>query len=635
MKKSRGLSREVRLRASLYIIAIAFTVLALYSTKDANAIWPLAAAAGILTFVNHFFELEDGTAFRVILTLLEALFFGFVSYFSGNGAVAMLIASMAVGLSSIQYGQTVGTYYALFLSAVQLLLAFSGGRPAPSDLPLLFLRLSLPLWTSYLGGFAYAGGGLDTLESTASGAQKQSMQKLQTQAITETRTRLEREQELFDERRRLEALLEVSQRMASVHSPEELLATIVDCSRDQVKASVVVLMLRKDDDLICACKEGITDIGARFLNCKVGQGVLGRALASGENFRFTSHDNYAALRSLKDIGPITQLLAGHTQRATQIPKSDEIRNMIAVPLKTPQDRVPLGLLILANRTLGEEFTDGDASYLQILAISAAISIRNLTSLRELERSHDEMIQALAQAIEAKDAYTHGHVDRVRQYSVKLARGMGLPIEFVRDVRTAAILHDVGKISTPDRVLLKPGPLTDEEFEIMKQHAAHSVRILRDIRSVSPDIQKMVLHHHERWDGKGYPAGLKGSESPLGAQIIAVADCYDAMTSDRPYRKGFPAAEALHKMAQGAGTQFNTEILAYFLALFNFVPKGLEPIASLTTQAIQKVGVNLMKIPDPDEERRTLQISRDIAGGPTRQQASLESGQPKRMLELET
>ena len=96
----------------------------------------------------------------------------------------MLIASMAVGLSSIQYGQTVGTYYALFLSGVQLLLAFSGGRPAPSDLPLLFLRLGLPLWTSYLGGFAYAGGGLDTLESTASGAQKQSMQKLQTQAIT-------------------------------------------------------------------------------------------------------------------------------------------------------------------------------------------------------------------------------------------------------------------------------------------------------------------------------------------------------------------------------------------------------------------------------------------------------------------
>ncbi|CAN0459812.1 unnamed protein product, partial [Phaeothamnion confervicola] len=189
--------------------------------------------------------------------------------------------------------------------------------------------------------------------------------------------------------------------------------------------------------------------------------------------------------------------------------------------------------------------------------------------------------ALAQATEAKAPYTHSHVARVRDYSVKLARSMGLPPEFVRDVDTAAILHDVGKISTPDHILMKPGALTDEEFEIMKQHAANSVKILRDISSVSPSIQKMVLHHHERWDGKGYPSAIRGQEIPLGAQIIAVADCYDAMTSDRPYRKGFTPAEALKRMEQGAGTQFNMEVLCYFLALWNYEPKSSPELHDLT------------------------------------------------------
>lgn len=632
LRRGRELSREVRLRASLYTLAVVFAGLhRVHRTESMEPVFALAGAACVMVFINHLFELEDTVAFRTTFIVLETLFYGFVAAFT-PGSIGAIFVAAAVGLASIQFGQNVGTYYALFFAATQIILGLLNRPEMVRDFPMVFLRVSLPLWSSYLGAFAYSGAGTGKIDLAPSG-QKHALQNAQGLARTETKVRLEREQELFEERRRLEALLEISQRISSIRSPEDLLASIVECAKEQVQAGAVILMLRRNDELVPAWREGLTDIGASLLSCKIDQGLLGQLLRSGQPFRFSASDNYAALRNLREIGSITQMLSGHKSRAQNLPKSDEIRNFLSVALVSPQEKVPVGLLIMLNRNVGDEFPEGDQNYLQILANSAAISIKNLNSIRELSLSHNEMIQALAQAIEAKDSYTHGHVDRVRQYSVKLARAMGLPIEFVQDVRTAAILHDVGKISTPDRVLLKAGPLNDEEFEIMKQHAVHSVRILRDIRSVSPDIQKMVLHHHERWDGKGYPSQLKGSDIPLGAQIIAVADCYDAMTSDRPYRKGFPPREALHKMALGAGTQHNAEILAFFLALFNYDPVGLEPIAELTRQATLKVGANLMKIPDPDIERR--QQSTTSAPVNPVGSASPVAPPPKKMLELES
>lgn len=222
--------------------------------------------------------------------------------------------------------------------------------------------------------------------------------------------------------------------------------------------------------------------------------------------------------------------------------------------------------------------------MRVLSTNAAVALKNIFFTAQLERSHWELIQALAQAIEAKDSYTSNHVGRVRDLSVEIARTIGLNREQTRVIAIAATLHDVGKISTPDRVLLKPGPLTDEEYEIMKLHAPNGAQILRNIHSLPPGVEPMVRHHHERWDGKGYPDRIAGKDIPLGAQIISIADCYDAMTYDRPYRKGFPQQEALKKMEMGCGTQFNPKLLCAFFAIQGYVPTT-EPTAIDTYHSI--------------------------------------------------
>lgn len=602
-RRSREFSREFRLRASLFGLGLAFAAIAC-GPAGINSTVALSIGFAVYLTLCHTLELQSSPAYRVILVTMEAILVAFITVLSGHQGVGLFLGVSGVTLASLQYGSSLGAYYGLLLAGGQVALGFLNGWPPAAERPNFFLRLTLPMWASYLGSLGLSSDGL--VDGGVVRNQKMALEKAQVAARSEMEARRAREQELYDERRKLEALMEISHRMGMLRSPDELLALVVHCAKEQMQVNTAIVMLRRDEDLVVEWKDGMTDLGGEALRCKVGQGLLGQMVMTGQPFRFTSADNYESLRSLRDVGGISRLLAGRRSGEPQgpTPKIDEISNFMAVPLKTPQDQLPFGLLILANRIVGDHFTEHEQGFLQILATDAAIAIRNLFFVTELECAHYEMIQALAQAIEAKDPYTHGHVARVRDYSVKLARSMGLPPEFVRDVDTAAILHDVGKISTPDHILMKPGALTDEEFEIMKQHAANSVKILRDISSVSPSIQKMVLHHHERWDGKGYPSAIRGQEIPLGAQIIAVADCYDAMTSDRPYRKGFTPAEALKRMEQGAGTQFNMEVLCYFLALWNYEPKSSPELHELTRKAWEKVGANLMRSPEPSEMRRS-------------------------------
>ena len=154
---------------------------------------------------------------------------------------------------------------------------------------------------------------------------------------------------------------------------------------------------------------------------------------------------------------------------------------------------------------------------------------------ELNRVFLSTVEALALAIDAKDQVTHGHIRRVQRYTMGLADGLGVKDEKQIDaLRAAALLHDTGKLAVPEYILNKPGPLTASEFERMKVHAAVGADILKSIDFPYP-VEPIVRHHHEAWDGTGYPAGLKGQDIPLGARILAVVDCYDALTSDRPYR----------------------------------------------------------------------------------------------------
>ena len=188
---------------------------------------------------------------------------------------------------------------------------------------------------------------------------------------------------------------------------------------------------------------------------------------------------------------------------------------------------------------------------------------NARLVQKLQRMFVASLGSLVKALEGKDAYTRGHSDRVTKYAVTVARELGLPEDEVETIRLAGLLHDIGKIAMDDHVLNKPGKLTDEEYETFKSHAQWTGDILEGLDWLR-EVRDMAMHHHERWDGLGYPGGLKGEECPLGARILSVTDTYDAMTSDRSYRKGMPHDKAVPVIAEVAGSQLDPDIVEAFL-----------------------------------------------------------------------
>ncbi|MBO8155667.1 MAG: HD domain-containing protein [Bacillaceae bacterium] len=186
-------------------------------------------------------------------------------------------------------------------------------------------------------------------------------------------------------------------------------------------------------------------------------------------------------------------------------------------------------------------------------------------LTSLEETYDSSLQALSAALDLRDNETKGHCLRVTAYTVHLARKMGVKADKLIHIARGALLHDIGKIGIPDHILLKPGPLNDEEWEIMKQHVVIGADMLESIDFLK-HAMPIIKYHHERWDGKGYVHQLKGEEIPLEARIFALCDTYDAITSDRPYRKGKSHEEAVEEIRSCSGTQFDPKVVDVFLTI---------------------------------------------------------------------
>lgn len=187
--------------------------------------------------------------------------------------------------------------------------------------------------------------------------------------------------------------------------------------------------------------------------------------------------------------------------------------------------------------------------------------------RENQALYLQIVSSLATAIDAKDKYTNGHSDRVAEYAREIARRLGYNEKQMRQIYMMGLLHDVGKIGIPDAVINKPAKLTDEEYAIIKTHPAMGARILENIKE-RPNLAHGARWHHERYDGKGYPDGIKGTDIPEEARIIAVADAYDAMTSYRSYRKAMPQEMVREEIEKGMGTQFDSEIAKIMLAMID-------------------------------------------------------------------
>jgi HD-GYP domain-containing protein (c-di-GMP phosphodiesterase class II) len=222
---------------------------------------------------------------------------------------------------------------------------------------------------------------------------------------------------------------------------------------------------------------------------------------------------------------------------------------------------PLGVLFLANYQEGHAFTADHRNLVTELAAQAAVAIDNARLFKDREEVILDSLETLATAVDAKDPYTAGHSERVTQYSLMIARQMHYSPHdqnaWVR-LERGGRLHDIGKIGVPDAVIQKTGKLTDDEFEKMKNHTVMGFNILSRLRMLTDELV-IVRSHHERYDGKGYPDHKKGDELPMFAWIVSAADAIDAMTSDRPYRKGMPLDVAVDQVRKGAGSHFHPDV----------------------------------------------------------------------------
>ena len=327
---------------------------------------------------------------------------------------------------------------------------------------------------------------------------------------------------------------------------EEFYQTVVESACELISSPRGSLMIHDEvaDELrICASKNISKEV-IDTTRIKPGLGIAGRAFQTGETIFVTDP-------------------AQNNQYKDFIGKEEQKDPFIAIPLKL-KDK-PFGVLNLHLSREKESFTDYDLKFLTLLAGETAITLENIKLYESLENFYLEMVQTLARVIDAKDSYTGDHAGRARQKARRLAEELRMPAQMIRYVEYAALLHDIGKIGIDGGILSKPGKLTQEEYEEIKKHPAIGYQILSPIHFLGP-VAQMVLYHQEWFNGMGYPEGLKGEEIPLGARIVATIDAWDAMRSDRPYRKALSTEIAEDQLVKGSGRQFDPDVVKAFLKL---------------------------------------------------------------------
>jgi putative nucleotidyltransferase with HDIG domain len=240
-------------------------------------------------------------------------------------------------------------------------------------------------------------------------------------------------------------------------------------------------------------------------------------------------------------------------------------SILLVPMVVKNRAVGVVTLLEAREWKRSPFTREKVSLCKAMANGAAIAIENVLLFEDRERAHLATLSALASALDARERETHAHSTRVQGYTLALARAMRVPDAEHKAMGAGALLHDLGKIGIQDAILLKPGALTEEEWAVMRRHPVIGAEILKRLTHLE-GARDIVIAHQERWDGTGYPAGLKGKAIPLYARIFAVADTFDAMTSDRPYRKKMAYADVRSEIERCAGTQFDPEVVKTFLTI---------------------------------------------------------------------
>lgn len=222
-----------------------------------------------------------------------------------------------------------------------------------------------------------------------------------------------------------------------------------------------------------------------------------------------------------------------------------------------------GVLGLTSKRDGREFTREDLGYIRTLGQRASLNLENKILYESLYTSILDTFKSLIASIHLRDNYTERHSTHVTELAVKTAKALQCPKKDIESLRIASALHDIGKIAIPDKILLKDGRLTDEEYGTIKDHPIIGENILKPVVLINPE-RKIIRHHHERWDGKGYPDRLSGENIPYPSRILSVADSFDAMTSNRPYRKAMRIDDAIRELQRNRNTQFDKNVVDAFI-----------------------------------------------------------------------
>src|SRR5256714_2160808 len=242
-------------------------------------------------------------------------------------------------------------------------------------------------------------------------------------------------------------------------------------------------------------------------------------------------------------------------------------------LVAPISWEPSGMAtIVATGDPGWRITGRSFRLAKGVADMASLALGNAHRFADMQKAFMETVEVLANALEAKDSYTHGHARQVAQMAMTIGAEMGMDDDDQRLLELAGVFHDIGKIGVAENIINKPGALDDEEWAEIRKHPAIGDQIMAPVEFLQP-IRPMIRASHERWDGDGYPDGLAAEDIPLGARIVAVCDAWHAMTSDRAYRRALPTAEALRRLREASGSQFDPSVVKAFLAAYT---KGLVP-----------------------------------------------------------
>jgi putative nucleotidyltransferase with HDIG domain len=233
----------------------------------------------------------------------------------------------------------------------------------------------------------------------------------------------------------------------------------------------------------------------------------------------------------------------------------------AVPIAVKGDLK--GIIFSGPKLSGEEYSDYDLDIMTFIANSVGIGMENRRLMDQLQVTYVATLRSLISILEAKDRYTRGHTERVASYSMALANRLDLKPEDLRRILFGSLLHDIGKMGLRDEIINKPGPLTEEEWVEMRAHPVVGAEIVENMEFLTGAVE-IVRHHHESWNGRGYPDGLAGDAIPLAARIVTVADSFDAMTTDRPYRKALSVDEAIRRLQENAGIQFDARLVKVFV-----------------------------------------------------------------------